>query len=219
MADDCEKFEIDIERQLRRDLDERQERLLEAHLAGCTRCQEHKALVLRIDARLHQAGEEAARQAHWEIVERRLAHRSRRMRRAMWLVPTGLIGTAGACFAFGLPGQEALVMVAAALVTTAAAWLLRRHWFQELGRTEASRQELLVFLRKQVEGDLRAARWGSLALAALGVVIPATLLTLGHSLGSGRAVVAGGGALLLATAAALALGAIPRLKRERKELA
>jgi hypothetical protein len=218
MTKNCDEHEIDVERRAHGALGPEEARALDEHLAGCERCRAFAALVGGVDAGLRGAAEEAARAVRWDVVERRLGERARRMRRARWLVPVALLATAAVAFALGLPAGGALVMAGGAVATTVAARALAARWLAELARAEASREGLLAFSRKQVDAELRAARVGSVALAALAVAQVAVLEVLGPPTAGGRAAVVAGAALLLVTAAALGLREAPRLRRERAEL-
>jgi anti-sigma factor RsiW len=218
MTDDCEAFEIAIERRAHGDLGPEETRALDEHLARCPRCPAFAALVGATSDRLHRDAADAARQVDWPALERRLAGRARRMRRSGWLVPVALLGAAALSLALGLPLRGALLMAGGALVTTALAHRLRTRWLHDLAAAEASREGLLAFSRQQVEAELRAARLGSVALAALAIMQVIVIELVGHPARLSRLAVLGGAGLLLAAAALLALIEAPRLRRERAEL-
>jgi hypothetical protein len=218
MAQECEAFEIDIERRAHEALDADRERALDGHLASCERCQAFARLVTETEVRLRSAADKAARDVQWPAIERGLAERTRSMRRSAWLVPTALFGAAAMAWGLGAPLRGALVMAAGALATTLAARWLRARWLRDLARAEASREGLVDFCRKQVAAELRAVRVAVVALTGLGLVQVLAIELLGAPSAGTRIAVVAGASLLLGMAAVLGLRQAPRLRREREEL-
>jgi len=218
MTEDCEEFEIHIERRAHGALDAEQAPVLEAHLASCERCRAFDRLVRQVGTELRLRAEDAAKEVPWPAVEHRLQEQRQGLERAIWLVPAALLATAAATLALGLPPIGAGIMAAVALLTTAAAWRIRRQWQTELGRTLPNREGILAFFRRQIDADLRAARWGGLALACLAVVQFAGIEVMGRPSPVDQLGVALGSAVLLVTGLLLIARVAPRLRRERSEL-
>lgn len=219
MTRTCEDFEVDCERRAHGALGPDEASALDEHLAGCGRCRGFAALVGEVDAGMQRAAGEAALEVRWASVEQRLDERARQARRSRLVVAPALLGSAALAWAMGLPAGPALGMAAAALVTAAIARRMSLRWLGELAQAQATREGLLAFSRRQVQDELRAARWGSVALGLLALAQVAVVEALGPGPRPARLAVMAGAALLAGTALVMAFYQAPRLRRELKELA
>lgn len=225
----CEGFEVAIEMRLHRAAELRGVALLDAHLEVCPTCR-----LYEIQARTsHEAMRESAGVLEDALDLDRLRHRIRRAQATSWLAP--LLVSAGFFAVVGLAALDAWLygrpfafaryprVIVFFLAIVALFALRSAQTTMGLRRAERSGKDLLAALRRDVRRRLRATLFTTILLGGLGLfhllLIPLTSSAPGAGVlrrTAGELLFVAG---LLGGAVYGFAGALPRLRRERAELA
>lgn len=215
--DECERFGIAIEQELRGGLDEAARAGLEQHLARCEACRAWQARVRGLERTMGAAASGALQQVDWARVEEGMRRSVRRR-----LAAAGFWGVLGALFvplylwnlAQGSPAADGLPISLASggLLAALAGWALLR------ARRDArlASGELLAAWRRQVTAGIRTLRAARVLLAAVGAWN--LLLAFGFADARLRAVALLAGGLALLVAGWAHRVKLPSLLREQAEL-
>lgn len=212
----CDDYQVAVEQQLHGALDGAGAGMLAVHLSSCAGCRAFETGAKELEEAMRMHAMRMSGEVDWDRLGRSVERWRRRLRAGLWqALATLVVVVPLVALAFGSLTNPGAIIGGGTVVLWG--WLATRRRLSEAQQAARSREQLLVFLRAQLDQQIRIEKQNAVALPIIALLPLVGLLT-----GVITAWSVFGTAMTMALLAALAVRSrfnlLPRLERERAEL-